>query len=306
MSEKQILNGSQELTFRITGNEMSMEKGYKLDSVLSTLQDADNLIKSTYLSLNERKRFTDNDADKIEIRLKDVREGSFIGEVVVAYKNIVLPLVPILASDPEFILTTIKNSYEFLKAKIVAKKEGKEVSVTQTATAKDVSVAVNGNNNTVNIVAPVGFPKVAESLQQSISKLTENIDERNVDGISLGKKSDPIDSENNLIFSSSDKELFAGRTLVSEDEFRITGKVVSGNYETSKGKIEIINTDSEDLVVGSVYNIDIDDKLHAEEVWRDIFLTEKDYFCKSRLKKSSDGDYKVKEILITDWFEENK
>ncbi|KRL97452.1 hypothetical protein [Liquorilactobacillus satsumensis] len=128
--DKKGLTGKQGLTFRISGKEMSKEKGYKLDAILSTLQDADNLIKSTYLSLNNRRRFTDNDDEKIEISV----------------------------------------------------------------------------------------------------------------------------------------------------------------------------TNSEDLEIGEIYNVVIDDKLHIEGKWRDMFLNEKEYLGRCRMKRSSTGEYKVVEVLITDWF----
>lgn len=304
--EKKVegISGAQVLTFRISGREMTKEKGYKLDSVLSTLQDANSLIKSTYLSLNNRQRFTDNDDEKIEVRLKEVREGSLVTDIGINCVNVILPMIPVLASDPEFILTTIKSSYKFLKAKITATKEGKEVEITQTTATTGINVAVTGNNNVVKIAAPKGVPEVADKLQKSISRLTENIDNRNVDFISIGSKKDSLNSPNNLELDSSDKELFAGKTLLTEDEFQLTGKIVSGNYETNKGKIEILTTDSDDLVVGNSYNVVIDDKLHIEEIWRKMFLIEKEYLAKCRMKKSSNGEYKVAEVLITDWFED--
>ena len=123
------ISGSQTITFRVSGEEMTKKSGYNLDYVIEAFSNADNLIKKTYLALNNRERFTENDAEKLTIRLTEVKEGSLLSELCVQYQSIVAPAMPFIISNQDFIVETIKDAYEYLKAKISAKKEGKPVKV---------------------------------------------------------------------------------------------------------------------------------------------------------------------------------
>ena len=127
MSEKENkgVTGSQTMTFRVSGNEMTKKTGYNLDYVIEAFSNADNLIKKTYLALNDRERFMEHDAEKLTVRLTEIKEGSLLSELCIQYQSIIAPAMPFIISNQDFIMETIKDSYEFLKAKISAKKEGK-------------------------------------------------------------------------------------------------------------------------------------------------------------------------------------
>lgn len=300
---KREVTGSQNISFRVSGDEMTHDRGYQLDYVLSSLENVQDLITKTYLALNERQRFTESDGEKLIVRLKEVQEGSLWTLLQVDYNSLIVPATAFIAANPDFVLSTIKDSYSFLKAKFKAEKEGKAVHVEQKAEAGSMAIhdSFNGDNQTINIVIPAGMDKVAEQLQPQFSKMTENIDGKKVKSISIGDSLSSSGSDEPIKFDINDKEVFSGKTFLSEDEFQILGKITSGNFETNRGRIEIVQSDSDELIIGRVYTAVIDEELHAEEVWKQMFLTKRPYYCKCRYNKASNGQLKLKEVIITDW-----
>lgn len=303
---KREVSGSQNLSFRVSGDEMTHDQGYQLDYVLSSLEDIQNLITKTYLALNERQRFTENDGEKLVVRLKEVQEGSLWTLLQVDYNALVVPASVFIASNPDFVLSTIKDSYKFLKARFKAEKEGKNVHIEQKADVGGMTIndSFNGDNQTINIIMPVGMEKVAEKLQPQFSKLAENIDGENVKEISIGDSLSPDNNNEVIKLNKKDKQIFLGQISESEDEFQIFGKITSGNFETNKGRIEITQSDSDDLTVGQSYPVAINEELHAEDSWRQMFLKIRPYYCRCNFSKMANGQFKVKQVIITDWDEE--
>lgn len=296
------ISGSQTVTFRVSGEEMTKKSGYNLDYVIEAFSNADNLIKKTYLALNNRERFTENDAEKLTIRLTEVKEGSLLSELCVQYQSIVAPAMPFIISNQDFIVETIKDAYEYLKAKISAKKEGKPVKVVQKVGASGINVS--NNQGTIIIMTPQGLPNVAEKLNQPITDLAQSIDGKNVTKVGIGT-SNSLQHEEAVTIDSKDKDLFVGTTVTTDDEFQFVGKIISGNYETNRGRITISSSDHDDLEDGQTYSIEISPDLHAEEKWKEMFLTERPYYGKCRYQKNQEGAFKVSKLIITDWDETN-
>lgn len=205
MSEKENkgISGSQMITFRVSGKEMTKESGYNLDYVIEAFSNADNLIKKTYLALNNRERFMEHDAEKLTVRLTDVKEGSLLSELCVQYQSIIAPAMPFIISNQDFIVETIKDAYEYLKTKISAKKEGKPVEVVQKAGASGINV--NNNQGTIIITTPQGLPNVAEKLNQPITDLAQSIDGKNVTKVGIGT-SNSLQHEEAVTIDSKDKD----------------------------------------------------------------------------------------------------
>lgn len=293
------LNGSQRIRLRITGDEMNAEKGYELDSVVTSLTNFEKLVNKTYLHINDRDRFREGDSEKISIRLMEVREGSFLSELEITYESVILPVVPLVLNNREMIWGAIKNSYEFIKAKTLAKKEGKEVVVTQTA--NDNGININDNSGTVNIHVNRGIPALSEKLKPEFDSMTKNIDGRKVTGIEISEQRDG-GSLQTLSLDNNDKELFKISTSTDDNEIQIVGKIIGGNYVSQNGKIEV--TDSNELPVGE-YRFSVSENLHAEAKWREMFLLERPYYCKRRFQYNpSNSEIKIIELIITDWDED--
>lgn len=296
------LNGSQRIRLRITGDEMNAEKGYKLDSVLISLANFEKLVNKTYLHINDRDRFRESDSDNISIRLMEVREGSFLSEMVIQYENVILPLIPIaplVLDNREMIWGAIKSSYEFIKAKTTAMKEGKEVVVTQTA--NDNGININENNGTVNITVNNGIPELAEKLKPEFNSIAKTIDGDSVASVELSEQMHD-ETRNQLSLDSTDKDLFKISTFTQDEEVAINGKIIDGNYAYQNGRIRVTNSVT---VPDGEYKFTVAEKLHAEDKWREMFLLERPYYCKKRVEfDPSNPTLKILELIITDWDED--
>lgn len=300
MSEKENkgVTGSQTITFRVSGNEMTKKTGYNLDYVIEAFSNADNLIKKTYLALNDRERFMEHDAEKLTVRLTEIKEGSLLSELCVQYQSIIAPAMPFIISNQDFIMETIKDSYEFLKAKISAKKEGRAVDVVQKAGTNVVNI--NNNSGTVVITTPQGFPNVADKLNQPLTELAQSVDGKKITGIDIGTQKT---TSSNIHLDVKDKDIFSGTTVTTDNEFQFSGKIISGNYETNRGRIEISSSENTDLEVGQAYSAEINPELHAEKTWKEMFLTDRPYYGKCTYQKNQEGTFKVQKLIITDWDE---
>lgn len=118
-------SGTSSLSVRVSGPEMQASKGYDLDSVIGALQDSQALIRKTYLTSQGRVRFTSKDYDNFQIKLKEWREGSLWSDLELVYSSVILPTIPFVVDNREFIWESIKDSYTFLKAKLTAKSKGR-------------------------------------------------------------------------------------------------------------------------------------------------------------------------------------
>lgn len=290
--------GSSKLSIRVSGPMMQASQGYDLDSVIGALQDSQALIRKTYLAMQGRLRFTVKDYDNFQVRLKDWREGSLWSDLELFYYGVVLPSVPFVVQNKEFIWETIKSSYTFLKAKLGASAKGEEVTVRQEAGEHGINV-VNQSSGTV-IIVPNGLPDVASALQPYIQQLTQNIQPNRVNSIEIARDQTNISDTDKIVLDSSDKEIFGEVTLTS-DMVSISGKITSGNYDTNSGKIEISSSSVEAIKPGKVYRLKINPDLHAEQTWRDMFLIDRPYYCKYTV--SAQNPNQVTEIIITDWDE---
>lgn len=294
--------GSSTISVRVSGKALNPEEGYNLDSVITSLQNVENLIKKTYLVANGRSRFTENDAQGVNIKLQSWEQGSLISNLGIWFDSVVLPSLPFVVNNREYIWESIKGSIELLRAKFGAEKEGKTVEVEQkTDGGTAINVQASGDSKVV-IYAPQGLSATAERLQPTLQDLTQQIDGTNVTSIDLSdKKEDIKDASKVVSLNSSDKDLFGSATFTSDEQVEIVGKITSGNFDTNAGRIEVISSATQRIEVGQSYRLKISEDLHVEDKWKEMFLSPKPYFCKYKL--GGPNLNKVTEIIVTDWDE---
>lgn len=186
VSEELPVNYIEDIQIRISGQQMNKAEGYNLSEVLATLSSFESASKKVYLSLVGKSKFSYEDNEDFTIRLMDVREGSFLSECKIIYSSVIIPLVPVVVENKEVIWNTVKASYDFLKAKLSAKREGKEVSVNQTASEQGVNVYVDlntGDNLTINVYP--GIPEQALKLVPEFTRISKQIDGQKVNSIEI-------------------------------------------------------------------------------------------------------------------------
>lgn len=292
--------GASKLSVRVSGTALNAETGYELEAVITSLQSVENLVKKTYLAAYDRARFTDNDADNVSINLMAWRKGSLWSDLQINYRDVILPTIGFVAENKEFVWEIIKDSTKFLRTKLKAEKEGKSVQVKQTSKSGVNISATDGG--TVIITVPEDLPKIAEQLQGPLENLTQQVDGKKVSSIDLTNGTDTSEKKTEKItLDVEDKATFGSATFTSNDEVEIRGKIVSGNFETNTGRIEVISSSVRDIEVGISYRLRISKDLHAEEKWKEMFLTPRPYYCKYTL--GGPNRDKVTEIIITDWNE---
>lgn len=294
---------SEKLTIRLAGKEMNKEDGYQLDYILTTLQSVDKIAKKTYLHTNGGTRFTKQDEQNFSIRLMDVREGSFVSSLQIFYTDVWLPLVPVIIENREIILNSIKATFEFMKAKITATKEGKTVEIIQTTDTGGHNVNVqNISNSHVNIYVYPDVPALAEKVTPELAAITKIVDGDQIESLEISDG----DSEP-LLVSSEDQDLFSTSTYTQDEVFSVRGKIVDGDFTKLRGQIEITEASDAQIDIGETYKFRVNDNLHAENKWKMMFLEDRPYYCKKRIQidPKSVEMAKVIELIIIDWDEQH-
>lgn len=295
----------EKIVLRVAGSSMSWEDGYDLNNVIETLKDAQSLINKTYLSLNGRSRYTSNDDEYISLKITEFKKGSLITEMQVMYDTTIMPLVGTVANNPKMFWNVIKGSYDVLKTKMTAKKEGKEVEIVidNNSDSQINAPVITGNNNVVNITIPAFMQNLPDALQPEFDRISKHASEKGVSSISIGEESvGETGVTDNIKFDISDRDRFEAGSVTTNDMFAISGKIINANYNSLSGTIKITTSGTKLLQVDQEYRFKISDNLFAEEVWKEMFLSDKPYFCKVQYNTNND---KIEMIYITDWDEKN-
>ncbi|MBO0423845.1 hypothetical protein [Enterococcus plantarum] len=293
----QSWDDSQFISLRISGREMNKEIGYDLEYVLNSLSSFENMVNKTYLYLHGRNRFSESDKNKLSIKLMDVEEGSFLSVIKIVYDNVLVPATPLVVENKEMIVGIIKSSYKFLKEKIKAEKEGKDVQVTQTSGENGLNInVVNNGSGSVIIEAPRGVPEISQKLVSDFQKITKPVDGKEIDSIEIKELSE---TDGKVTFDATDKTLFEASTFTQDKEIIIIGKVLDSSYTKKNGKIQVIESD---FVKKDVYKFVMDKDIQSEEVWREMYLHEQSYVCKCKMEYNPAKNAKplIKEIVIID------
>lgn len=297
----------EKFSIKLSGNEMEKSKGYNLAPILTTLNSFEKITKKTYLHNKGTTRFTQEDENNFSIRLHEVKEGSFLSTFTIAYSDVIIPMIPLIMDNKELIWSSLKTSYDFLKAKISAEKEGKTLQINQTTDLNGNNISVNHvNNSTVNINVYPGIPDLATKIAPDIAAVTKLVDQENVSQIRFSSE-DKTSEDEFIQITSEDKELFSTKTYTEDYTFSLRGKIVDGDYTNLKGQIEVFETDSKLIEVGDIYKFKVNDNLNGEENWKQMFLENRPYYCKQRIEINPmrEKSIKIIEIIIVDWDKKN-
>lgn len=288
------------IELRISGEEMNKQKGYELSTVLDSLQAFENMVTKTYLTASGKDRLSDHDKDNLKIRIVDIREGSFVSAMTILWEQTILPITPLIVENGSMIWNAITTAYEFLKVKIKAEKEGKNVEVTQTITDGGINTSIV-NSHHVTIYVDPGIPDLSNKLLPEFKRISKNIDGQNIEKVEIGEANS---EDGNVVIDERTKQLFSKQTLTVDQEITIIGKVVNGDFLKQKGKIQISSAPSP-IEEGVVYNFTAKDRLNNEQIWQEMFLREKEYLCKYRIEMDPQNLSltNVIEIVMIDEFE---
>lgn len=218
------------ITFKIDGP--IIQDPYPLHEVLGILNDFHGIIDQSYLVLSGKSRVTR--AERINYRILAQRPitGSYIQDLQIFF-DIAQPLLPLMAQlTSSDIWKTVKDAFEFLKAVINLRREGKEPTVSAP------------NNEGIIVVSSEGSPpitinqnifKVADRSEEIYRRITGHIEEGRIDQISA------IDRKmQGIKLSGTEKELFNPQIKLEETPIDIIGSIFDFNKEKLSGKIRIM------------------------------------------------------------------
>lgn len=72
------------------------------------------------------------------------------------------------------------------------------------------------------------------------------------------------------------------RTFTEDRIFSLKGKIIDGAYSKLSGRIEVTETETDLVQVGNSYRFTVNSNLRSEEIWKQMFLEERPYYCKKK------------------------
>lgn len=285
------------ISLRVSGNQMTKSEGYKLEYVLTSLNSTESMIKKSYLHIKGGTRFTKEDKQYLDLKIMEFKEGSLIYDLMAVYSDVIIPTIPVIAGNKELIWSSIKASYEFLKTKISAAKEGKELVVSQTTDTGGANVSIqNITDSTVEVNIYPGIDKLANNLAPDFYNLAKKVDGEQLESIEF---TNTVNNEQ-IYLTTEDRELFSKSTYTEDSIVKVSGKVYGSDYISKTGKIEIIETSDPNLVCGKTYPFKGENKLGTEGTWKQMYLEKQTYFCKKRIEINTTKDpiINVLELII--------
>lgn len=286
-------SSDQLISIKVSGSELQKSEGYNLRHVLDSLSSLEELVDKTYLYTQNKSRMSNSDRENISIRLNEIKEGSFVAELVIQMKDFILPIAPLIAENPTQIWKAIKDSYTFIKEFLTAKEEGNDVTINLDNNHEGVQVVNSGSGN-VEINVHSAIPALAERISPVLHNLANKIDGDDVSSIAFMEN-----QEISMDFSEEEKRLFKKRTYLEEEYITLIGKITNPNFYGLSGQIQIY--ENEEYVPPGVYRFTAKkDNMNDEELWKEIYLVDKSYVCQKRVSFSTSQGFKevVEELIL--------
>lgn len=250
---------------------MGFDEGTDMMLLTNSLQAVEKIIVSLYLYSNNKERMSSEDYGRLKLTLKNTRQGSWETDIVVFMSNVLLPLVPFAVGNASDIMMVVKNVYEFLKAKIQAEQSGKNVNY-NFGSNNNVTI-YNINADTVTIEGPEYLPDVSKKVAPYLRQLTSKINENELNNVKIG------DGINNIELGTEDSTLFKTHSQWSEQVYEVTGKIIEAKATNFSGKMYIVNNQN-NFDLPREINFESDNGLFDEELFKELFLKEKEFLCR--------------------------
>ena len=259
------------ITLKLSGGSVGFDEGTDMMLLTNSLQAVEKIIVSLYLCSNNKERMSSEDYGRLKLTLKNTRQGSWETDIVVFMSNVLLPLVPFAVGNASDIMMVVKNVYEFLKAKIQAEQSGKNVNY-NFGSNNNVTI-YNINADTVTIEGPEFLPDVSKKVAPYLRQLTSKINENELNNVKIG------DGINNIELGTEDSTLFKTHSQWSEQVYEVTGKIIEAKATNFSGKMYIVNNQN-NFDLPREINFESDNGLFDEELFKELFLKEKEFLCR--------------------------
>lgn len=291
MTQTDIL--TKQLNFHMTG-EGFKNKEYDLKQLTKALTSVQGLVEKTYLYLNDKDKFTKSDEKKLTIHIKDIRPGSFQATLDVVMNQVILPVTPLLtAMSPEDIWNLIKETFNYLKVVLGARKKGEKVIVKNVGNG-NVSVFINGTDNAVNFNGII--PGLAKNLSSGFMELSKTINSDEVDSVMISDAG----IENGIVMDEFSRNIFKNQPILEKETIEICAVITAIDGDKYSGILKVENEDK-DVPQGSYRFSFIDtDTIPINEL-RDAFMNDRYFTCLLKKKMNTkDLTEEIVEIKVVD------
>ncbi|KSU06107.1 hypothetical protein [Lactococcus lactis] len=229
----EVCEGSVErINFRIKGKSFNKETGYDLRTVAKSLDEFGKIIEKAYLVTINEPTLTKENRTNLQIKLRTVEDGSFLGGIDVGVIGTALQLFQQV--DVKNVIDITKGAFEFLKLRNNSSKKG--VPMTINNSENGIVVVTSGSGNEINITIPEKSLDLAEKAQSNFSSLAKlPTNDGEVESVTIeDNKSNPV-----IKFDDETRENFKVSSSYEDDTVEIVGRIISANEKTCTGRINI-------------------------------------------------------------------
>jgi len=270
--------------YRFEMHGTAFEGGDRIDKLAVGLSGLQHIFDGNYRALTGKKRISELDRERYQVRVIEYKEGSFIAGLGAVYTGLqaVLPLT----ADPQQIWELTKNGFDFLKFVYGLAHAGKQPTIQQNGDG-NVAVVAGDTYNTYNgTVYQVGTQIIG-----GIRELDNLLGEPAVSRIALlGPKNDPI-----FELNAADKGRFFPPTNIEESPVHLVCDIFDFNKYENVGRAKV--TPDQAVLQGSYRFKNIGDQEVEEFI---LSMTEKQVKLHCLVKYVHDplSDAKIDELLV--------
>lgn len=271
--------------FHISGNGFDPENGYNLKYLLASLNSVQNIIEKTYTFISEKERFTNADEANLQIKIKDIKPGSFQADLQILMGSIILPVTDMLQlNNPKQLWILATQCYKYVHNLLKAKSKGEKVKVETNNSNGTVNIINEGNGNVT--VYPAVVPELSKKLTSNFDQLNGLIDNQGpVKNILIGNENG---NDNIIQVNKETSQYFVKQTSIDDEVQIIRGIIYKIDATKFNGNINVKNGNA--LIQPGKYKFSFIDKeeFTIDDI-KDILMTETEFRClaKTRLDPSN-------------------
>jgi hypothetical protein len=214
--------------YRFELHGKAFEGGDRVDKLAAGLSGLQHIFDGNYRALTGKKRISESDRDRYQVRVTQYRQGSFIAGLGAVYSGLqaVLPLT----SDPQQIWELTKGGFDFLKLVYDLAHAGKQPTVQQTGDG-NVTVIAGDTYNTYNgTVYQVGTQIIG-----GVRELDNLLGVPEVSRIALlGPRNDPV-----FELNAAEKGRFFPPTSIDESPVLLVCDIFDFNKYENMGRARV-------------------------------------------------------------------
>lgn len=214
--------------YRFEMHGRAFENGDRVDKLAAGLTALQHVFDGNYRAATGRKRISEQDRERFQIRVSRYEEGSFIAFLGAAYSGFQTSLP--LFHDPQQLWDLTKSAYKFLKVVYELAHKKKASEITQDGNG---NVLVVGDGVQITFNGPVYT--VGTQIIGGLREFDDLLDDVDVTRISLhGPENDPI-----LEMDSKDKGRFYPPTTIDETPVSLVCDVFDFNKYDNVGRAKV-------------------------------------------------------------------